>query len=522
MAEFNFIGGTYQAPSLTADAQTCYNLYLERDESGAGKSKATLLGTPGLTLIATLPTSPVRAIWAGGSEANDSSRIFVVSGSKLYEIDAAGSIVGGTNRGDVGNDNYPAQIFVNTAESVSGVPQNQLMIVSAGKAYLDQGGAANGANAQQITFSASTYAGTVSATGGSAAITWVSGDEFDQFLVGQTIVLNFVNYTVGVVIDSFHLTLTTSYAVSGFTPSLPYSASVTGANVTARTGAFLDGYFFVNQPYTNLFFFSSINDGTQWSTLDTGAKQASADALVGMLVDHENLWLFGDNTTEVWYDAGTSPPAIPFSRVSGGVLPIGTVSPWNMCSLSNGPAWIGADSRGTVAPGVDMTRFSAFAAALVAFALVFLAPAGPGGFSRAFALESGEASVLEPLTLVTDAKGAHPVDHILQVEVMRDEAGREQGLMNRRYLPADRGMLFDFHTEQPVLMWMKNTYSPLDMIFISRAGMVTHIAENAEPLSEAIISSGGPVYAVLEVNGGFAHKIGLKKGDVVRHSAFNH
>ena len=349
MAEFNFIGGTYQAPSLTADAQTCYNLYLERDESGAGKSKATLLGTPGLTLIATLPTSPVRAIWAGGSEANDSSRIFVVSGSKLYEIDAAGSIVGGTNRGDVGNDNYPAQIFVNTAESVSGVPQNQLMIVSAGKAYLDQGGAANGANAQQITFSASTYAGTVSATGGSAAITWVSGDEFDQFLVGQTIVLNFVNYTVGVVIDSFHLTLTTSYAVSGFTPSLPYSASVTGANVTARTGAFLDGYFFVNQPYTNLFFFSSINDGTQWSTLDTGAKQASADALVGMLVDHENLWLFGDNTTEVWYDAGTSPPAIPFSRVSGGVLPIGTVSPWNMCSLSNGPAWIGADSRGTVA-----------------------------------------------------------------------------------------------------------------------------------------------------------------------------
>jgi uncharacterized membrane protein (UPF0127 family) len=167
-----------------------------------------------------------------------------------------------------------------------------------------------------------------------------------------------------------------------------------------------------------------------------------------------------------------------------------------------------------------MTRFSAFAVALVAFALVFLAPAGPGGFSRAFALESGEASVLEPLTLVTDAKGAHPVDHVLQVEVMRDEAGREQGLMNRRYLPADRGMLFDFHTEQPVLMWMKNTYIPLDMIFISRAGVVTHIAENAEPLSEAIISSGGPVYAVLEVNGGFARKIGLKKGDVVRHAAF--
>jgi uncharacterized membrane protein (UPF0127 family) len=169
-----------------------------------------------------------------------------------------------------------------------------------------------------------------------------------------------------------------------------------------------------------------------------------------------------------------------------------------------------------------MTRFSAFAAGLLACGLVVLVPAVPGGVSPAYALDAGEASALEQLTLVTDARGAHPVDHVLQVEVMRDEAGRELGLMNRRYMPADRGMLFDFHTEQPVLMWMKNTYIPLDMIFISRAGVVTHIAENAEPLSEAIISSNGPVYAVLEVNGGLARKIGLKKGDVVRHAAFGH
>jgi uncharacterized membrane protein (UPF0127 family) len=167
-----------------------------------------------------------------------------------------------------------------------------------------------------------------------------------------------------------------------------------------------------------------------------------------------------------------------------------------------------------------MLRVSGFAVALLGLALVVAPPAG-SVVSPAFALETGAASALEQLTLVTDAGAAHPVDHVLQVEVMRDEAAREQGLMNRRYLPADRGMLFDFHTEQPVLMWMKNTYIPLDMIFISRAGVVTHIAENAEPLSEAIISSNGPVYAVLEVNGGFARKIGLKKGDVIRHAAFN-
>ena len=84
--------------------------------------------------------------------------------------------------------------------------------------------------------------------------------------------------------------------------------------------------------------------------------------------------------------------------------------------------------------------------------------------------------------------------------------------MYRRYMPDERGMLFDFGIEQSVMMWMKDTYIPLDMIFISPTGVVTHIHENAEPLSEAIISSEGPAFGVLEVNGGCARKIGLKPG----------
>ena len=81
-------------------------------------------------------------------------------------------------------------------------------------------------------------------------------------------------------------------------------------------------------------------------------------------------------------------------------------------------------------------------------------------------------------------------------------------------------MLFDFKREQPVMFWMKNTYIPLDMIFISRAGVVTGIAADAEPLSERLIPSGGPCYGVLEVNAGIAASIGVRPGDKVRHPIF--
>jgi len=142
---------------------------------------------------------------------------------------------------------------------------------------------------------------------------------------------------------------------------------------------------------------------------------------------------------------------------------------------------------------------------------LFLAPSVA---APARALEAVE-TVTEKLTLET-ASGPH----VLDVEVARDPATRERGLMYRRFMPENRGMLFDFGRTETVLMWMKNTYIPLDMIFISRAGKVTHIEENTEPLSEAIISSHGPAFAVLEVNAGVAGKIGLKTGDVVRHKMF--
>jgi uncharacterized membrane protein (UPF0127 family) len=110
---------------------------------------------------------------------------------------------------------------------------------------------------------------------------------------------------------------------------------------------------------------------------------------------------------------------------------------------------------------------------------------------------------------------------VFAVEVVSNDADRAKGLMYRKELPQGRGMLFDFQREQDIAMWMKNTYIPLDMIFIAGDGRIRRIAENTEPLSERIIPSGGPVRGVLEVIGGTARKLGLSPGDRVAHPIFS-
>ncbi len=106
------------------------------------------------------------------------------------------------------------------------------------------------------------------------------------------------------------------------------------------------------------------------------------------------------------------------------------------------------------------------------------------------------------------------------VELARTPEEWRVGLMNRAHLAPDAGMLFDFAADRPVAMWMKNTLIPLDMIFISRDGRITGIAQRAVPLSLEIIASPGPVRAVLEVNGGVTERLGIAKGDQVIHPMF--
>ena len=103
----------------------------------------------------------------------------------------------------------------------------------------------------------------------------------------------------------------------------------------------------------------------------------------------------------------------------------------------------------------------------------------------------------------------------LDVEVADTEQKREHGLMFRRSLPENGGMIFLFDDERTISMWMKNTYIPLDMVFIGDDWRIKHIARDTEPLSTDIISSVHPASRVLEIGGGQAAKLGLAPGDAV-------
>jgi uncharacterized protein len=137
-------------------------------------------------------------------------------------------------------------------------------------------------------------------------------------------------------------------------------------------------------------------------------------------------------------------------------------------------------------------------------------------FFAAASTTASPAAETQPLKIEAAAG-----DREFAVEIVREEKERNRGLMFRRHMADDRGMLFDYNPPQAVSFWMKNTYIPLDIIFIDANGRIITIAENTTPLSLETIPSGGVARAVLEINGGLAKKLGIKVGDRVRHAFFD-
>jgi uncharacterized membrane protein (UPF0127 family) len=122
---------------------------------------------------------------------------------------------------------------------------------------------------------------------------------------------------------------------------------------------------------------------------------------------------------------------------------------------------------------------------------------------------------LEPGAIVTAE-----TEHVFQFEFANTDRSRQIGLMHRAEIAPDRGMLFDFARNRMVGMWMRNTFIPLDMLFLSDKGEVVTIAENTIPHNETPISSRVRVRAVLELKAGTVERLGIKTGDRVKHAMF--
>jgi uncharacterized protein len=141
---------------------------------------------------------------------------------------------------------------------------------------------------------------------------------------------------------------------------------------------------------------------------------------------------------------------------------------------------------------------------LLAVLLLFLA-AAPASLAQSLqTFPTGELTI-------ESATGAHKFN----IEIATTQAQMEQGLMFRRTLAPDSGMLFVFKTPSRASMWMKNTLIPLDMLYIDPQGRIINIAERRIPESLDTTSAAAPARAVLELNGGTAARLGIRPGDRV-------
>jgi hypothetical protein len=240
------LGSSYVARSVNAADNRMVNLFPEIVPEG-GKESAWLQRAPGLRLLTTIGTGPIRGLWTFGGYG------YVVSGTKLYKITtsyAATEIGSVSGSGPVSMTDNGTQLFV-------------------------------ACNGPSYIYNAST-------------------DVFQQIT----------------------------------DPDFPGAVTV----------AYLDGYFVFNEPNSQKVWITSLLEGTQIDPLDFASAEGAPDVMVSLIVDHREVWLFGTNSVEVWYDAGTAD--FPLARIQGAYNEIGCAAPYSVAKLDNGLFWLGSDARG--------------------------------------------------------------------------------------------------------------------------------------------------------------------------------
>jgi len=243
------LGSSYVARSVNAADARMVNLFAEIIPE-AGKEPAFLQRCPGLRLLATVGSGPIRGLWGFSSDAN---RAFVVSGGELYQIDT--------------NWN-------------------------------------------------STLIGSVSGTGPVSMTD--NGTQLFIAANGPSYIYNTATNVFGAITD----------------PDFPGAVTV----------GYIDGYFVFNEPNSQRIWVTQLLDGTSIDPLDFASAEGSPDGVVGLIVDHREVWLFGTNSVEVWYDAGAAD--FPLQRIQGAFNEIGCAAPYSIAKLDNGLFWLGSDARG--------------------------------------------------------------------------------------------------------------------------------------------------------------------------------
>lgn len=391
------VGQSFALRSPAAACQQTMNLIPQfmEDPNEQGKNKGILVGAPGYHLLMTLPTSPIRGIWAGGGN------VFVVAGNTLYEI-SQGTYQGGNPSSgagsilnsyvlDITSDGKPVQMFGNG---------DQLLLIANGYAYID-----NGQGPVRCQFQISGYVNT-----NGTDVQWQSGDDFSTAAAGDAIFIDGTAYAISSVNSPTDLTLSSSAGVQAGA----YFNAALGDYVSAVSGSYLDGFFVVQRPSglpiqsvcstsgthvswtsgaqwadisvgdpvvisgvgyvvvtvaspTSLYLatsagvqagvtleagldlgrefnISAADDGTSWDALDFASKEGYPDYIQSVFADREQLYLLGTESEEVWQNTGGA--LFPFSRITGGAAREGSFARYAVVSLKTHVYYLGGAPRG--------------------------------------------------------------------------------------------------------------------------------------------------------------------------------
>ena len=228
------------------------NLFPEAVPEGSGGKEAGFLSRcPGLSLLQTVGTGPIRALWAHQTNGSD---FYVVSGSSVYKL--------------------------------------------------------TGVNATPTLLGTVTGTGPVSIADNGTQIFFACNP--DGYIYNES----------------------TNVFAKITDPDFPGAVTV----------QYLDGYFVFNEPDSQLLWITALLDGTSIDPLDFASAEGSPDGIVAVAVTHRELWVFGTDSVEVWYDAGTAD--FPLARISGAFNEIGCVAPYSVAKLDNTLYWLGTDARG--------------------------------------------------------------------------------------------------------------------------------------------------------------------------------